>query len=426
MLFDTSDFKKNPSCFVVYVHLFRKKIDAEARLEEDMALAQTAGFHVEDATICVLRGKQHPATFMGKGVVERIGAIIAEKKIDVVMIDPEIRPLQQRQLEKIWKCRVFDRTAIILEIFSQRARTAAGSLQVSLAKLLYQKSRLVRTWTHLERQRGGFGFLGGPGESQLELDRRMISEKIAHIEKKLETVSKTRELHRKARKKVPYPIAALVGYTNVGKSTLFNKLTGASVVEGDRPFETLDPTLRQLQLPSGRKIILSDTVGFISDLPETLRKAFEATLEEVQQADVLLHVQDITDPQKKIHKADVLQVLKNMKCSVPVVDVLNKIDLIDEPQQDDGIKVSAVSGKGLESLIEKLEDILDEQALHVRITLPEDLPKAKHFLHEHAHILNLEKTKKGRFNIDLRIQEKFLNLFEKNFKTGENVSIEIL
>jgi GTPase len=281
-----------------------------------------------------------------------------------------------------------------------------------LAKLLYQKSRLVKTWSHLERQRGGFGFLGGPGESQLELDRRMIEEKIAQIEKKLEGVSRTRSLHRKARTRVPYPVVALVGYTNAGKSTLFNRLTGAHVSAQDRPFETLDPTMRKITLPSGRCVILSDTVGFISDLPESLRKAFEATLEEVQHADLLLHIQDSSSSQVVEHQTEVLKILEKLECSSPVVDVFNKSDVA-QPFVFPGLSISALHGLGLDLVIDAIEAFLNESCLLVDVLCPLHDLATLHHIHEKTHILSQKQVGDNHL-FHVRVTSKNLSVLKKN------------
>ena len=270
----------------------RSPRDAQERLAEAVGLAAAIGLNVVETRIAPL-GRATPATLIGSGKVEEIAQEAKRLEPELVIVNAQLSPVQQRNLEKAWGCKVIDRTGLILEIFGARARTREGTLQVELAALSYQRSRLVRSWTHLERQRGGFGFLGGPGETQIEADRRMIGDRIVKLERELEDVKRTRDLHRKARRKVPYPIVALVGYTNAGKSTLFNQLTRAEVMAKDMLFATLDPTMRTLVLPSGRKIILSDTVGFISDLPHELVAAFRATLEEVLEADVIAHVRDV-------------------------------------------------------------------------------------------------------------------------------------
>ena len=302
------------------------------------------------------------STLLGEGQVEHAGQAIKAADVDVAVVDAQLTPVQQRNLERAWDCKVIDRTGLILDIFGERAKTREGSLQVELAHLEYQRSRLVRSWTHLERQRGGFGFLGGPGESQIESDRRLISDRIVRLKKELEQVRRTRGLHRSARSRVPYPIVALVGYTNAGKSTLFNALTGAGVHAEDQLFATLDPTMRGLDLPSGRRVILSDTVGFISELPTELVAAFRATLEEVAEADVILHVRDIAHPDSASQRRDVTEVLEGMvrdgtlDAAWPsrTIEVLNKADLLGGPDQvaarDGCVAVSAITGDGLPAL----------------------------------------------------------------------------
>ena len=304
----------------------------EARVAEAGGLARAIDLHVVDETIVKLN-QVRPATFLGKGKVEEIAARVEAEEITLVFMDCALSPVQQRNLEKAFKAKVIDRTGLILEIFGRRARTREGSLQVELAHLEYQKSRLVRSWTHLERQRGGFGFLGGPGETQIETDRRLISERMVRIEGDLDKVKRTRSLHRKKRSDVPYPVVALVGYTNAGKSTLFNRLTRATVLAQDMLFATLDPTLRDVKLPHGSRIILSDTVGFISDLPTMLVSAFRATLEEVIEADVILHVRDISHEDTDAQSSDVESILGDLGIDPTdhgrLVEVWNKLDLLD-------------------------------------------------------------------------------------------------
>jgi GTPase len=329
-------------------------------------LAASIHLAVVHQVVLPLRARK-PATLLGGGQVESLGRVIDELQVEVAIVDAALSPVQQRNLERAWNCKVIDRTALILDIFGERAVTKEGALQVELAHLAYQRSRLVRSWTHLERQRGGFGFLGGPGETQIEADRRLIDERLVRLKKDLQQVRRTRGLHRSARKRVPFPVVALVGYTNAGKSTLFNALTGSAVVARDQLFATLDPTMRGLRLPSGRQIILSDTVGFISELPHELVEAFRATLEEVSEADVILHVRDAAHPDSGSQHADVLHVLAEMErdgtidAAWPsrVIEVLNKADLMGGVAailvRSGAVAVSAITGEGLPMLAEAID-----------------------------------------------------------------------
>jgi len=335
---------------------------AEARLAEAVGLAASIGLVIVHQAIVPLR-ERRPATLLGTGQVEAFGRAVQEAEATVVIVDATLTPVQQRNLERAWSCKVIDRTGLILDIFGERARTKEGALQVELAHLDYQRSRLVRSWTHLERQRGGFGFLGGPGETQIEADRRLIGERIVRLKKELDQVRRTRGLHRGARRRVPFPIVALVGYTNAGKSTLFNAMTGAEVVARDQLFATLDPTMRGLRLPSGRRVILSDTVGFISELPHELVESFRATLEEVAEADVILHVRDAAHPDSTAQRGDVIGVLDQMAKDGTIetewpsrtIEVLNKADLLggvdNVPVRPGNVAVSAITGEGLETLL---------------------------------------------------------------------------
>ncbi|HEY5299476.1 MAG TPA: GTPase HflX [Acetobacteraceae bacterium] len=335
---------------------------AEARLAEAVGLAASIGLVVVHSDIVPLRARR-PATLLGEGQIATQKAALAAADVTVAIIDAALSPVQQRNLERAWDCKVIDRTGLILDIFGERAATKEGALQVELAHLDYQRSRLVRSWTHLERQRGGFGFLGGPGETQIEADRRLIVERMVRLRKELEQVRRTRGLHRSARQRVPFPVVALVGYTNAGKSTLFNALTGAEVAARNQLFATLDPTMRGLRLPSGRRAILSDTVGFISELPHELVEAFRATLEEVAEADVILHVRDAAHPDTEAQHADVVAVLESMEHDGTLdadwpkrtILVLNKADLLGGVAQVDArtgaIAVSAITGEGLPALL---------------------------------------------------------------------------
>ena len=354
---------------------------AEARLAEALGLAAAIDLAVVGKEIVRL-AKPAPATHLGRGTVARLAETFKAASVGLVVFDCAIAPTQQRNLEKAWNCKVIDRTALILEIFGARARTSEGRLQVELAHLSYQRSRLVRSWTHLERQRGGFGFVGGPGESQIEIDRRLIDDRIAKIKLELETVTRRRDIQRRARKRVPHPVVALVGYTNAGKSTLFNRLTGAEVMAKDLLFATLDPTMRGRILPSGRKAIFSDTVGFISDLPTTLVAAFRATLEEVIGADVIMHVRDIAHPDTEMQAESVHVVLRELglgeKVERGLFEVLNKIDrldaearerLLNQVAQSNALRVavSALTGEGCERLVARLDELLSAEAATVEL-----------------------------------------------------------
>ncbi len=360
-----------------------------------------------------------PATLLGKGKVEEIKALVEEHGAGLVVVDHTLSPVQQRNLEKTIGAKVIDRTGLILEIFGRRAQTREGRLQVELAHLNYQKSRLVRSWTHLERQRGGAGFLGGPGESQLELDRRMIQEKIERLEKDLADVVRTRDLHRKGRARVPYPVVAIVGYTNAGKSTLFNRITGAGVLAMDQVFATLDPTMREVKLPSGRRVILSDTVGFISDLPTTLVAAFRATLEEVISADLVLHVRDIASPESAAQRADVDQVLADLgvdekEAARRVQEVWNKIDVLPLRERDEvenqarrmvpaPVLVSAVTGEGVDNLLAEIERRISGHDEIVDVSLPPSAGKLAHWLHENAEVISRELDDAGHTHYRVRV-----------------------
>ena len=391
----------------------------EARLDEAVGLARAIDLSVVSSGIVPLSDIR-PATFIGKGKVEEIAGLVKTEDAGIVVMDCALSPVQQRNLEKDWSAKVVDRTGLILEIFGRRARTREGALQVELAHLTYQKSRLVRTWTHLERQRGGFGFLGGPGETQIESDRRMIEERIARIEAELEKVKRTRKLHRDSRKRVPYPIVALVGYTNAGKSTLFNRMSRASVLSADMLFATLDPTLRAVELPQGLRIILSDTVGFISDLPTMLVAAFRATLEEVIEADLILHVRDVSHADAEAQSLDVEQVLKQLGIAphdgARLVEVWNKIDRLDrdagislrnraerKPAERHPVLVSALSGEGMDRLATEIEARLAARRVTLDLVIDAADGAGVSWLHRHTEVMTKVLRDDGALAITVRV-----------------------
>jgi GTP-binding protein HflX len=380
-------------------------------LAEAVGLAASIGLVVVHEQVFQLRSVT-PATLLGKGQAEMAGVALREAAVDVAVVDAALSPVQQRNLETAWGTKVIDRTGLILDIFGARARTREGALQVELAHLEYQRSRLVRSWTHLERQRGGFGFLGGPGETQIEADRRLIGDRIVRLKAELEEVRRTRGLHRGARKKVPYPIVALVGYTNAGKSTLFNALTGAAVMAEDQLFATLDPTMRGLALPSGRHIILSDTVGFISELPTELVAAFRATLEEVAEADLLLHVRDVSHPDTEAQAKDVHNVLNRMAKEGALdenwpdrtLEVLNKADILGGVEyvvQGEGIAVSALTGEGLPRLLSESDERLAARLEVLDVDIPVADGAKLAWVYRHGEVLARED---GEEHVKLRLR----------------------
>ncbi|MEZ5932689.1 MAG: GTPase HflX [Alphaproteobacteria bacterium] len=373
----------------------------DGRLAEAVGLAHAIDLEVVDALLLPLR-QIRPATLIGPGRVDELAERVKSENIDLVVVDAALSPIQQRNLERAWKTKVIDRTGLILEIFGARARTREGSLQVELAALSYQRSRLVRSWTHLERQRGGLGFIGGPGESQIELDRRRIDERITRIKGQLEDVKRTRGLHRESRKRVPYPVIALVGYTNAGKSTLFNRLTGADVMAKDQLFATLDPTMRQVTLPGGRPVILSDTVGFVADLPTDLVAAFRATLEEVRSANLVIHVRDIAHPDSEAQKTDVLAVLADLDLGDlakegRLLEFWNKRDLLDAVEvdavaaeaarQQDVVLGSAITADGLDEALAEIDRRLAARSTLVELTLDSSDGEGLAWLYRHSRVL---------------------------------------
>ena len=438
-------------CIVVHPELGAEGYDGrerQARLEEAEGLACAIDLDVVHSEAFPVK-RPRPGTLVGNGVVEHIEEIIEtithgedeEEGIPpIVIVDAQLTPVQQRNLEKAWHTKVLDRTGLILEIFGARARTREGKLQVDLAQLTYQLGRLVRSWTHLERQRGGVGFMGGPGETQIETDRRLIRVRIDKIKRDLLDVSRTRELHRTARRRVPHPVIALVGYTNAGKSTLFNRVTEATVTAKDQLFATLDPTMRGLTLPSGRSAIISDTVGFVSNLPHELVQAFHATLEEVMEADIIIHVRDVAHADSEAQKADVLKVMNELKVVTKdmsttgensgdgkyMIEALNKIDLLNEDNQEFvtnrarngdqvAIPISASEGDGCEALLQAVDDLLTRDYLTTSIALSFEDGAAMAWLYERADVLSRNDDENG-VHLDLRIAPDVAARFEQTFE----------
>jgi GTP-binding protein HflX len=397
----------------------RRERSVEDRLQEAVGLAQAIALNVRLAETVAL-ARPRPATLLGAGKVEEIGRLVREEGAGLVIIDHVVSPVQQRNLEQAWGTKVLDRTGLILEIFGERALTREGRLQVELAHLTYQRGRLVRSWTHLERQRGGFGFLGGPGEAQIETDRRLIQARIDAIKKDLSGVIRTRGLHRATRKRIPLPVAAIVGYTNAGKSTLFNRLTGAEVLAMDQVFATLDPTMREIALPSGRRVVLSDTVGFISDLPTNLVAAFRATLEEVVAADLLLHVRDVSHPESDAQYHDVIAVLADLGIdadadSAPILEVWNKADKLTANARAEltrtltrrnraGVLVSALTGEGIDALYAALDAELGRHDEVLDLKIPAGEGRLLSWLHANAEVLAQEMEGSGAILTRVRIE----------------------
>ena len=405
---------------------------AGARLAEALGLAQAIGLDVIESQIAGVR-QVRPGSFLGKGKMDELAAVVAAQRIELVIMDCALSPVQQRNLEQALAAKVIDRTGLILEIFGRRARTREGALQVELAHLAYQKSRLVRSWTHLERQRGGFGFLGGPGETQIEADRRLIEERMTRIDEELENVRRTRGLHRKSRRAVPYPAVVMVGYTNAGKSTLFNRLTQAGVAAGDQLFATLDPTSRAIKLPHGGQIILSDTVGFISGLPTMLIKAFRATLEEIEEADLILHIRDVSHPDAEAQRADVETVLASLSIDLTagrrLLEVWNKSDLIEGAGTRPSLGwaaagkpviISALTGQGIDELSAAIEERLAGERPVFDLAIDPANGHEANWLHKHTEILHKDEGADGIMHYRVRVAPEWAGRLRRKFAGAGN------
>ncbi|MGI9411135.1 MAG: GTPase HflX [Hyphomicrobiaceae bacterium] len=405
----------------------------EERLSEATGLAAAIDLDVVEDAIVPLPAVR-PSTLFGAGKVDELGELIGELEIQLAVVDHALTPIQQRNLERAWNCKVLDRTGLILEIFGRRARTREGRLQVELAHLTFQRSRLVRSWTHLERQRGGFGFLGGPGETQIETDRRLLQERIQKIRTELAKVTRTRALHRKGRQLVPYPVIAIVGYTNAGKSSLFNRLTGSKVLAKDQVFATLDPTMRELVLESGRRVILSDTVGFISDLPTMLVAAFRATLEEVIEADLILHVRDISHPESEAQCVDVENVLRDLLPDADggkrnSLEVWNKVDQLTAEEralietkagktEPAPILLSALTGEGCDRLIAVVDEWIGRDDVEMTLSIPHTDGRLLSWLYENARVVSRDTSENGDVTARIRIANDKVGRLEGQLKAS--------